>query len=128
MTSASPAIGRIKEILERKETELIQLLRKPDGIAIEKSADQMDEIQNASERDLAIQNVDRESVLLREVRAALRRLRDGGFGICIDCDSAISQKRLAAAPWASRCVQCQDAADGDRRERADASELLVNAA
>jgi hypothetical protein len=32
-----------------------------DGIAIEKSADQMDEIQYATERDLAMRNVDRES-------------------------------------------------------------------
>ena len=55
-----------QKILERKEAELVQVLRKRDGIAIEKSADQMDEIQYASERDLAIRNVDRESTLLRQ--------------------------------------------------------------
>ena len=48
-----------REILERKEADLGQLLRRRDDIAIEKSADQMDEIQYASERDLAIRNVDR---------------------------------------------------------------------
>jgi DnaK suppressor protein len=128
MRNASPDIGRVKEILERKETELIQLLRKRDGIAIEKSADQMDEIQYASERDLAIRNVDRESSLLRQVKAALRRLRDGGFGTCIECELAISPRRLAAVPWASRCIQCQDAADRDGRESAHVSEFLVNAA
>ena len=80
----------------------------------------MDEIQYASERDLAIRNVDRESTLLRQVKAALRRIHDGGFGICIDCDSAISPKRLAAVPWAPRCIQCQEAADRTRgRRRAD---------
>jgi DnaK suppressor protein len=128
MRNASPEIGGVEEILERKEAELIQRLRNRDGVAIVKSADQMDEIQYASERDLAIRNVDRESTLLRQVKAALRRLRDGGFGTCIECGSAISPKRLAAVPWASRCIQCQDAADGDRRERADFSEFLVNAA
>ena len=69
--------GGVKEILERREAELALVLRKRDGIAIEKSADQMDEIQYASERDLAIRNVDRETVLLREVRAALRRIQRG---------------------------------------------------
>jgi DnaK suppressor protein len=64
--------GRVEEILERREAELVLVLRNRDGIAIEKSADQMDEVQYASERDLAIRNVDRETVLLREVRAALR--------------------------------------------------------
>jgi len=110
-------MGGIKEILEQKEAELVGILRRRDGIAIEKSADQMDEIQDASERDLAIQNVDRESVLLRQVIAALRRIHDGSFGICIDCESAIGPKRLAAVPWASRCIQCQQAADRNLQER-----------
>lgn len=117
-----------QELLERKQAELTRVLRTRDGISIEKSADQMDEIQYASERDLAIRNVDRESTLLRQVKAALRRIEDGGFGICIECDSAISQKRLAVLPWASRCIHCQEIADRQGQERADGAELLVNAA
>jgi len=88
----------------------------------------MDEIQYASERDLAIRNVDRESSLLRQVKAALRRIHDGSFGTCLECEWAISPKRLAAVPWASRCIECQEAADRDGRERGDESETLVNAA
>jgi DnaK suppressor protein len=122
-------MGGVKGILERKEAELVRVLRGRDGIAIEKSADQMDEIQYASERDLAIRNVDRESTLLRQVRAALRRIHDSSFGTCIECESAISPKRLAAVPWAERCIQCQDAADQDGQERTEyATEALVNAA
>ena len=71
----------------------------------------MDEIQYASERDLAIRNVDREFTTLRDVKAALRRVHEGSFGACIDCDQVINPKRLAALPWASRCVQCQDNAE-----------------
>ena len=128
MKTADTEVGGFQEILERKEAELSRVLRKRDDIAIEKSADQMDEIQYASERDLAIRNVDRDSTLLRAVKAALRRIRDGSFGTCIDCESAISPKRLAAVPWAPRCIQCQDAADRDVRERADGSEPLDHAA
>jgi len=118
----------LQEVLERKEAELVRVLRTRDGIAIEKSADPMDEIQYSSERDLAIRNVDRESTLLRQVKAALGRIRDGSFGTCIECEWAISPKRLAAVPWASRCIECQEAADRDRQERGDDGETLVNAA
>jgi DnaK suppressor protein len=126
---ATPAeLAGVQEILERKAAELVHVLRKRDGIAIEKSADQMDEIQYASERDLAIRNVDRESRLLRQVKAALRRLHDGTFGTCLDCESAISPRRLAAVPWAPLCIQCQESADRNGQEAADGSEALVNAA
>jgi len=126
---AASGVCWAQEILERKEAELTHELRTRDGIAIEKSADPMDEIQYASERDLAIRNVDRESTLLRQVKAALRRVRDGSFGTCVECDWAISPKRLAAVPWASRCIQCQDAADRAGQPAAESfGDNLVNAA
>ena len=126
MKIATTEIGGVKETLEQKQAELAWVLRARDGIAIEKSADQMDEIQYASERDLAIRNVDRDSALLRQVKAALQRIHDGGFGTCIDCEYAISPKRLAAVPWATRCIQCQETAERERQESSD--ETLVNAA
>src|ERR1035438_4531132 len=128
MKRASGEMDLAKEVLERKESELVHVLRKRDGIEIEKSADQMDEIQYATERDLAIRNVDRESSLLRQVKAALKRIHSGNFGTCLDCESAISPKRLAAVPWAPRCIQCQETADHDGQEADDVSETLVNAA
>ena len=50
MNAATPR--RFNETLERKQAELTHVLRNRDGIAIEKSADQMDEIQYAQEREL----------------------------------------------------------------------------
>jgi DnaK suppressor protein len=128
MKTAITEMGEFQEVLIRKESELARVLRKRGDIAIEKSADQMDEIQYASERDLAIRNVDRESTLLRQVKAALRRIHDGSFGTCIDCESAIGAKRLAVVPWASRCFQCQDANDRSWQDRTYVSEPSVNAA
>jgi len=128
MKITSSEMDWAKGVLERKGAELAQMLRRRDGIEIEKSADQMDEIQYASERDLAIRNVDRDTNLQRQIKAALRRIHDGSFGICIECESAIGPKRLAAVPWAARCIRCQETADGDRQEGADSGEALVNAA
>ena len=129
MKTAPAGMSGFQETLERKGADLAQGLRKRDDIAIEKSADQMDEIQYASERYLAIRNVDRDSRLLRQVKAALRRIHDGIFGTCTDCESAISPKRLAAVPWAPRCIQCEEAADRDGQEETDVvSETADNAA
>jgi RNA polymerase-binding transcription factor len=98
MKTPPTELAGFQEILERKQAELTRVWRQRADIAIEKSADQMDEIQYASERDLAIRHVDRESTLLRQLKAALERIQDGSFGNWIDCDSKISPKRLAAVP------------------------------
>src|SRR5438270_6294459 len=98
-------LNKYKEALETKQAELVQVLRNRDGIAIEKSPDALDEVQNAAERELAIRNLDRESNLLRNVRGALHCMEDGTFGVCPHCVEDISIKRLHAVPCAAYCMQ-----------------------
>jgi DnaK suppressor protein len=122
-------VNKFKKILETKRDELERIVRNRDAITIEKSADALDEVQHASERELAIRNLDRESNLLRNVRLALRRVDDGSFGTCLHCEEEISPKRIAAVPWAAFCIQCQEQADRNHEEGNEAMEdLLVNAA
>jgi DnaK suppressor protein len=121
--------SKFKDTLEKKQTELVQVLRNREGIAIEKSPDALDEVQHAAERELAIRNLDRESNLLRNVRSALRRIDEGSYGICLHCEEDISLKRLNAVPWAAFCIQCQEQADRNQEEMTESvEELLVNAA
>lgn len=48
----------------------------------------------------------RQASLVR-IDAALRRLDDGEYGYCSDCDELIAPKRLDADPVASLCIACQ---------------------
>ncbi|MFZ0591503.1 MAG: TraR/DksA family transcriptional regulator [Bryobacteraceae bacterium] len=123
-------LSKFKKILEVKRDELEQVVRKRDAITIEKSADALDEVQHAAERELAIRNLDRESHLLRNVRSALARIEDGSFGICVHCEEEISPKRLNAVPWTALCIQCQEQADRNREEGNNEmfEEMLVSAA
>ncbi len=43
---------------------------------------------------------------LAEIDAALRRLDEGGFGVCERCGQPIGVERLEARPAASTCVRC----------------------
>ena len=42
---------------------------------------------------------------------ALRRLDEGTYGICEDCEAPISPARLRAMPFARRCIKCQEQAE-----------------
>ena len=50
-----------------------------------------------------------EQALLTEVLQALKRLDEGGYGLCVTCGNPIPEKRLEAIPWASRDVKCEQA-------------------
>lgn len=47
---------------------------------------------------------------LRQVNRALARLDAGRYGECAQCGEAIDTRRLAALPYADRCVRCASAA------------------
>ncbi len=122
-------LNKFRQILSAKEADLSAVVRNREGIAIEKSPDALDEVQHAAERELAIRNLDRESQLLRQVRAALRRLEDGSFGVCLHCEEDISIKRLNAVPWTPYCISCQEMADRNQvQEVEELEEVLVSAA
>lgn len=105
-----------KKLLEVKRKELIRATGDRDEICIEKAADEVDGIQLAMNRELAIRNLDREAALLRHVAAALARIEEGGFGACLLCEEDIPEKRLKAVPWAAHCVSCQEDVDQHQRD------------
>jgi len=121
-------LNKYRNLLEAQQAELVHLVQNRDGIAIEMSPDALDAVQHATERELAIRNLDRESNLLKHTRAALRRIEEGSFGVCLHCEEEISSKRLAAVPWTAFCIQCQEILDRSERDGANLDEWLVNAA
>ena len=48
---------------------------------------------------------------IKSVNSAIARIDRGEYGLCIDCDEQISQKRLEYSPYAARCIVCQEAAE-----------------
>jgi RNA polymerase-binding transcription factor len=104
-------LGQLLVMLKTKQAAVHQLLRRREGIAVERSADPSDEAQSALDRELSIRALDRESSLLSDIRFALRRIDDGTYGVCQSCDEEISEKRLTAMPWAKYCIQCQEEMD-----------------
>ncbi len=107
---------RFRRILTARVAELERFTRQRDGIVVDRSADQLEEIQGASQRAIAVCNLDREFTQLRDARAALRRIEDGSFGTCQECDEDIHPKRLAAVPSATFCIRCQEAVDRNFEE------------
>jgi DnaK suppressor protein len=121
-------LNEFQTILNARHAELVRELARRDGLTIERTADALDEVRLAAERDLTTRGLERGSALLRNVRAALARVDDGSYGTCLECDEEISQKRLMAMPWASLCIACQEQADRNTACHFESQSFLRKAA
>ncbi|MBN2311079.1 MAG: TraR/DksA C4-type zinc finger protein [Candidatus Hydrogenedentes bacterium] len=65
------------------------------------------------ERETALNIASGEAAWLREVSDALKRIRNGEFGICEGCAAEIPKKRLEVFPSARYCVECQSKLERD---------------
>src|ERR1039457_3073091 len=104
-------LKRFHGILVARQVELENAIRNREALAVDTSSDELDRVQHATEREMAIDNLERQSDRLHEVQAALRRIDLGTFGTCLDCEEYISLKRRAAGPWSTPGIPCQKLAD-----------------
>jgi DnaK suppressor protein len=51
----------------------------------------------------------RAELKLKHVIAALQRLEQGNYGLCLSCGQAIQPGRLEALPHTELCVRCKEA-------------------
>lgn len=64
-----------------------------------------------AQRHTEAEAIERSSHLVSEIQAALRRIENRVFGVCLHCRRPISPRRLDAIPWAAFCITCQQTAD-----------------
>lgn len=103
---------QLRRMLEDKSTELRAHLKLPSANPVLHATvdpyDSADWADKSHEEWIFLQKNSADVEVLREIDAALERLRDGGYGTCMDCGITISRKRLDAVPWARYCVTCQE--------------------
>jgi DnaK suppressor protein len=99
-----------KELVERKQ-ELDALLAQRTHETNDQEAAGKDPGDQASSSTLEILNKslqDNEFDEYNRIVQALTKIDDGTYGICIDCNEPIPEKRLKYYPNAARCLVCQE--------------------
>ena len=109
-------VQQFKRILRSLLDRQTAMLWRRDEIAVDKSPDAMDQVQNAIERELAVRRLQSDSERVRDILTALHHIEEGTYGECVRCEAIIGTKRLEAVPWTSYCLLCQDLADQERRD------------
>lgn len=113
---------KLAELRVRLEADLVRL----DEAVAELDRDERDSLSEASgenayrdhmadqgsatfERELDMTFEENERDACESVRAALKRMDTGTYGVCQRCGADIPTARLDAVPTASLCIQCKEA-------------------
>jgi DnaK suppressor protein len=93
---------QLEELLSRADSA-VKVLVNDDSSA----SDPMDRATLDGVRDNILRIRERESRLIRKIKATLEKIEEGEFGICEACGEDIPIKRLIARPVASYCIRCK---------------------
>ena len=104
-------IQKIKQSLAKRKSEMsLQLL----DLSHEKVSD--GQVQDSGDEALSLTMENLQNSLqqtemdeLNLIDGALNRIAKGEYGICLDCGTPISERRLETFPYAARCIICQEA-------------------
>lgn len=58
-------------------------------------------------QEFSLQLLERDETTVREIMAALDRIKTGVYGSCEGCDEPILKERLKLMPHARNCIACQ---------------------
>ena len=73
---------------------------------VEQMADISDDAARSYGKKLQGDLEEQEWVKLKQVEAALKKVEDGEYGICEQCEQEILETRLEIMPYTEFCIQC----------------------
>jgi DnaK suppressor protein len=114
-------LKKCEELLNKMRGEILTSIkeRAKEGLSVETEVqDEADMAQEASSKNLSLLLADKDKARLTLINQALQRIQDGSYGICIDTEEEIEEKRLLANPLALRTVSAQETFERDQKQRA----------
>ncbi len=72
------------------------------------SADIVDQASSYTEKNVEMRAINRQIKLISKIDSALKKIKDGTYGFCVDTAEPIGLKRLMARPIATLCIAAQE--------------------
>lgn len=108
MNDEQLAFFRQRLLDERAEIEAHLKEMKAVIASHERDSDESDQASFEEELRLALRQADRESRLLNNIEAALKRIENGEYGYCEETGDPIGLARLMFRPTAKLCIEAKE--------------------
>jgi RNA polymerase-binding transcription factor DksA len=63
---------------------------------------------DAFEQEFTLSLMEHDGTALEQIEAALVRIEDGNYGVCLECEAKIPKARLEVLPFTPHCVKCAE--------------------
>lgn len=101
-----------KKKLEARRDELLRVIARTEGEGRaadeDTTVDLADKAANSYTKEFLFGQTNHDRSTLNLVTAALDRIKEDTYGLCVNCEQEIGQKRLEAVPWTRYCINCQE--------------------
>ncbi|MFZ1140006.1 MAG: TraR/DksA family transcriptional regulator [Candidatus Sulfotelmatobacter sp.] len=103
---------KLKGKLELQLEEVLQSLGRVEAekrlLDVDSAKDSADRCVTSLSNESLFERSSQRRTILRLIEAALRRIAEGSFGVCVTCGEVIQDRRLEALPWTQFCLRCQE--------------------
>lgn len=72
------------------------------------SVEETEQVQNNNYKDVLVKILEKDTLKIRQIKEALKRIDKGTYGECSNCGCEIGDKRIMAMPLAINCLECQE--------------------
>jgi len=72
------------------------------------TVDLADKAANSYTKEFLFGMTNTDRTILNMIDEALKRIKANEYGLCMNCQEEMQQKRLEAVPWAKHCISCQE--------------------
>ena len=116
-------LEKIKLVLLARQKELEETIAQlqAEGEKNDQVQDQADQALSSAFETLKSSLHNNEYEEYKMIERALEMVDAGTYGMCVDCQQPISEKRLQSYPNATRCLPCQEAAEEEREKNSSQS-------
>ena len=101
-----------KKKLQTKREELVQSIARTEeegrSADDDPTVDLADKAANSYTKEFLFGQNNTDRTTLQLIDEALEPHPNNTFGICVNCETELQQKRLEAVPWARHCTTCQE--------------------
>ncbi|MCY4613048.1 MAG: TraR/DksA family transcriptional regulator [Nitrospira sp.] len=108
MTLRKIMLEKRVKLMKEIQDQLGQSLTEEQQRRFESAMDSGDQALLDLEREMGISLQEKRNRERQMIDEALVSLEEGTYGICVECNTEISEKRLAVMPFARLCVECQE--------------------